>query len=48
MLEPVCSCGPVLPISLVDLLYSGYREEEEEEENEDEFYFDDLSESDGE
>ena len=38
MLEPVWSCGPVLPNSLVDLLDTGdLEEEEEEEENEDEF-----------
>ena len=50
MLEPVCSCGPVLPNSLVDLLDTGDREEgdEEEEKNEDEFDFDGFSESDGE
>ena len=50
MLEPVWSCGPVLPNSLVDLLDTGDREEEEEEEgeNEDEFDFDDFRESDGE
>ena len=50
VLEPVRSCGPVLPNSLVDLLDTGDREEEEEEEeeNEDEFDFDDFNESDGE
>ena len=43
MLEPVWSCGPVLPNSLVDLLDTGDRdEEEEEEENEDEFDFGDA------
>ena len=37
MLEPVWSCGPVLPNSLVDLLDNddGEEEEEEAEENED-------------
>ena len=45
VLEPVCSCGPVLPNSLVDILDTGDREEEEEEE---EFDFDDFSESNGE
>ena len=44
VLEPVCSCGPVLPNSLVDHLNTGDREEEEEEE----FDFDDFNESDGE
>ena len=50
MLEPVCSCGPGLTNSLVDLLDTDDREEEEEEEkeNEDEFDFDDFSESGGE
>ena len=50
MLEPVWSCGPVLPNSLADLLDTGARgeEEQEEEKNEDEFDFDDFSESDGE
>ena len=47
MLEPVWSCDPVLPNSLVDLLDTGGREEEEEEE-EDEFDFEHFSESDGE
>ena len=44
------SCGAALPISLGDLLDTGdHREEEkqEEEDNEDEFYFDDVSESNG-
>ena len=36
VLEPVWSCGPVLPNSLVDLLDTGDREEEEEEEKENE------------
>ena len=38
VLEPVWSCGPVLPNSLVDLLDTGDRENEEveEEENEEE------------
>ena len=37
MLEPVWSCGPVLPNSQVDLLDTGDcdEKEEEEEENED-------------
>ena len=50
MLEPVWSCGPMSPNSLVDLLVTGDRgeDEEEEEENEDEFDFDDFNESDGE
>ena len=50
MLEPVWSCGPVLPNSLVDLLEAGdlEEEEEEEEENDEEIDFDDFSESDGE
>ena len=49
MLEPVSSCGPVLPNSLDDLLDTGDREEEEEEEeNEDELDFDDFCESNGE
>ena len=34
MLEPVWSCGHVLPISLVDILETGDREEENEEEEE--------------
>ena len=38
-LEPVWSCGPVLPNSLADLLDSddSDEDEEEEEENDDEF-----------
>ncbi|KAK2189067.1 hypothetical protein NP493_115g02000 [Ridgeia piscesae] len=36
VLEPVWSCGPVLPNSLVDLLDTGDREEEEEEEDNEE------------
>lgn len=36
VLELVCSCGPILQTSLVDLLDTGDREEEEEE---DEFNF---------
>ena len=47
VLEPVWSCRPVLPNSLVDLLDTGDREEEEDEK-EDEADFDDFSESDGE
>ena len=48
VLEPMWPCGPVLPNSLVDFLYTGDREEEEEEEeeeNQDEFDFDDFRES---
>ena len=49
MLEPVWSCGPALPNSLVDLLDTGdsevEEEEEEEEEREAEFDFDYFSES---
>ena len=36
VLEPVWSCGPVLPNSLVDLLDTGDRDEEEQEEEENE------------
>ena len=38
VLEPVWSCGPIMPTSLVDLLVTCDREvvEEEEEEREDE------------
>ena len=39
MLEPVWSCGPVLPMSLVDISHTVDREEEEEEG---EFYRDDI------
>ncbi|KAK2183014.1 hypothetical protein NP493_328g05006 [Ridgeia piscesae] len=42
VLEPVWSCGAVLPNSLVDLLDTGNREEEEE------FDFDDYNDGDGE
>lgn len=46
-LEPVWSCGPVLPASLVDLLDTGDHEEVEEEgDMEDEFDLDSLIESD--
>ena len=46
-LEPVWSCGPVLPTSLVDLLDTGDHEEVEEEGDiEDEFDLDNLIESD--
>ena len=49
MLQSVWFCGPVLSNALVDLLDTGdHEEEEEEEENVDKFYFDDISESDGE
>ena len=34
VLEPVCSCGPGLPNSLIDLLDTDDREEEEEEKEE--------------
>ena len=46
----MCSCGPVLPNSLVDLLDTGDgdEEEEDEKENEDEFVFDVFGEGDGE
>ena len=50
VLEPVWSCGPVLPVSLVNILDTGdgeKKEEEVEEENEDEFDFHDFSKSDG-
>ena len=48
VLEPVWSCGPGLPNSLVDILDIDDREEEAQEENEDEdeLDFDDLCESD--
>ena len=46
-MEPLWSCGPVLPNPLVYLLDTDDREEEEEEEdgNQEEFYFDDFNES---
>ena len=48
-MEPVWSCGAALPNSLRDLMDTGdHREEEkQEEDNEDEFYFDDVSETNG-
>ena len=53
VLEPLWSCVPVLPTSLVDLLDTGHREEEDEvededEEEDDEFDFDSFIESDDE
>lgn len=41
MLEPVWSCGPVLPMSLVGISHTVDRDEGEEEE-EGEFYRDDI------
>ena len=54
VLEPVWSCGPIMPTSLVDLLVTCDREvvEEEEEERDDEemdnIELDDLTDSDDE
>ena len=50
VLEPLWSCSPVLPTSLVDLLDTGNheQEEEEEEEEEEELDFDSFIESDDE
>ena len=41
-LEPVWSCGPILPPSLADLIEKAVEEEEEEEEEEDEMEEDEI------
>lgn len=42
ILEPVWSCGPILPPTLVDLLEETVEEEENEEEEEQELDYDEL------